>query len=70
MGNLSPASLSDGRPQIAVKAIIRGNIALCAHHELVRYKLGRKRIKATHLFSGFIVLQGVAAGVSGCLLDN
>lgn len=51
-------------------SFIRGNVALCAHHEKLTYKLGRKRIKATHLFSGFLILQGVAAGMSGCLLDN
>jgi hypothetical protein len=53
-----------------MQTIIKGNSAICVHHEKLTYKIGRERIKATHLFSGFLVLQGPAAGVSGCLIDN
>jgi len=53
-----------------MQATIIGNVALMAHHEKLTYQ--HKRIKATvtHLFSGFLILGGVAAGISGCLTDN
>lgn len=53
-----------------MQAIIKGNAALCAHQEQVTYRIGRKRIRAKHLFCGYLILTGPAAGVSGCLPDN
>lgn len=53
-----------------MKALIRGNVALCCHVEQVRFQLGKRPITTAHLYSGFLVLTGPVAGVSGNLPDN
>ena len=53
-----------------MQAIIKGNAALCTHTEKVQYRIKGKCITTTHLFGGFLLLQGSAAGISGYLFDN